>query len=152
MGGVSVNKHSATLNLTLFLWWWTSQADSRWMDAVLDFSSTSRWPVHPWMWLHAIHGFSLTIAMRCFCKDTWKRFQLYFPFTPWRRYQQVHQVRRNYPSSITFSQLWPNSSQLARLFKVTVALSPDLNTVRWSLKWIYRLLFKTTRALVGVLQ
>ncbi len=32
VGGVNVNRHSASLNLTLFLWWWTSQADGRWMD------------------------------------------------------------------------------------------------------------------------
>ncbi len=37
-------------------------------------------------------------------------------------------------SSITFTQLWRNSSQLARLFKVKVALSPDLNTVLWFAK------------------
>ncbi len=44
------------------------------------------------------------------------------------------QVHRNYPSSMTFSQLWRNSSQLARLFKVKVALSPDLNTACWFAK------------------
>ncbi len=63
-----------------------------------------------------------------------KTFQLLFSFYALKKISQVHQVRRNYPSSITFSQLWPNSSQLARLFKVTVALSPDLNTVRWFAK------------------
>ncbi len=46
---------------------------------------------------------------------------------------QVHQVSQNYPSSIPFSQLW-NSSQLARLLKVNVALSPDLNTACWFAK------------------
>ncbi len=42
----------------------------------------------------------------------------------------ISRVHRNYPSSITFSQLWQNSSQLARLFKMKVALSPELNTAR----------------------
>ncbi len=50
-------------------------------------------------------SFSLTIVTLCFRKAPWK----------------VHQVRQNYPSSITFSQLWQNSSQLARLFKVIYA-------------------------------
>lgn len=59
-----------------------------------------------------------------------KTFQLLFSFFALKKISQVHQVRWNYPSSITFSQLWRNSSQLARLFKVKVALSPDLNTVR----------------------
>ncbi len=58
-----------------------------------------------------------------------KTFQLLFSFYALKKISQVHQVRRNYTSSITFSQLWWNSSQLAHLFKVKVALSPDLNTV-----------------------
>ncbi len=56
-----------------------------------------------------------------------KTFPLLFSFYALKKISQVHQVYRNYPSSITFSQLWRNSSQLARLFKVKVALSPDLN-------------------------
>ncbi len=60
-----------------------------------------------------------------------KTFQLLFSFFALKKISQVHQVHRNYPSSITFSQLWWNSSQLARLFKVKVALSPDLNTACW---------------------
>ncbi len=63
-----------------------------------------------------------------------KTFQLLFSFYALKKISQVHQVRRNDPSSITFSQLWRNSSQLARLFKVKVALSPDLNTARWFAK------------------
>ncbi len=82
--------------------------------------------------------------MRCSCKVLWKCFSLYFPFSPWRRkISQVH-----YPSSIAFSQLWRNSFQLARLFKVKVALSPDLNTVHWFAK-IYLSTSEKTRALVG---
>ncbi len=62
-----------------------------------------------------------------------KTFQILFSLFALKKISQVHQVRRNDPSSITFtfSQLWGNSSQLARLFKVKVALSPDLNTARW---------------------
>ncbi len=63
-----------------------------------------------------------------------KMFLLLFSFFALKKISQVHQVRRNYPSSITFSQLWWNSSQLARLFKVKVALSADLNTARWFAK------------------
>ncbi len=63
-----------------------------------------------------------------------KTFELLFYFFVLKKISQVHQVRRYYPSSITFSQLWRNSSQLARLFKVKVALSPDLNTVLWFAK------------------
>ncbi len=63
-----------------------------------------------------------------------KMFQLLFSFYALKKISQVHQVCRNYPSSITFSQLWRNSSQLARLFKVKVALSPDLNTAHWFAK------------------
>ncbi len=63
-----------------------------------------------------------------------KTFQLLFSFFGLKKISQVHQVRRNYPSSITFSQLWRNSSQLAHLFKVKVALSPDLNTAHWFAK------------------
>ncbi len=76
-------------------------------------------------------SFSLTVVMRCFCKVPWKRF--WFLFYALKNISLV-QVHRNYPSSITFSQLWWNSSQLARLFKVKVALSPDLNTARWFAK------------------
>ncbi len=63
-----------------------------------------------------------------------KTFRLLFSIYALKKISQVHQVRRNYPSSITFSQLWRNSCQLARLFKVKVALSPDLNTARWLAK------------------
>ncbi len=62
-----------------------------------------------------------------------KTFQLLFSFFV-LKISQVHQVCLNYPSSVTFSQLWRNSSQLARLFKVKAALSPDLNTVCWFAK------------------
>ncbi len=70
-----------------------------------------------------------------------KPFQLLFSFYS-LKISQVHQVRWNYPSSITFSQVWRNSSQLSLLFKVKVALSPDLNTAADSLDWTYQLLFK----------
>ncbi len=76
-------------------------------------------------------SFSLTVVMRCFCKVPWKRF--WFLFYALKNISLV-QVHRNYPSSITFSQLWWNSSQLACLFKVKVALSPDLNTACWFAK------------------
>ncbi len=57
---------------------------------------------------------------------------------------------QNYPSSITFSQLWWNSSQLARLFKVKVALSPDLNTAHWFAKMdLSASVHKQQGALVG---
>ncbi len=59
-----------------------------------------------------------------------KTFQLLFSFYALKKISQVHQVWRNYPSSSTLSAL-TNSSQLARLFKVKVALSPDLNTALW---------------------
>ncbi len=35
---------STSLNLTLFLWWWTSRPKA----LETDFSRTSRWPVRPW--------------------------------------------------------------------------------------------------------
>ncbi len=57
-----------------------------------------------------------------------KTFMSLFSFFALKKISQVH---RNDPSSITFSQLWWNSSQLARLFKVKVALSHDLNTALW---------------------
>ncbi len=77
-------------------------------------------------------SFSLTIVTRCFCKAPWKRFSFYFPFTPWRRYHRVIKfVEIIHPRSLLVSF---NSSQLARLFKVKVALSPDLNTARWFAK------------------
>ncbi len=83
-------------------------------------------------------SFSLTIVTCCFFKVPWKRFyfilfsiKLLFSFYALKKISQVH---RNYPSLITFSQLWRNSSQLAHLFKVKVALSPDLNTARWFAK------------------
>ncbi len=57
-----------------------------------------------------------------------KTFMPLFSFFALKKISEVHQ---NYPSSITFSPLWWNSSQLARLFKVKVALSHDLNTVLW---------------------
>ncbi len=77
-------------------------------------------------------SFSLTIVTCCFCKAPWKRFSFYFTFFALKKISQVHQVCRNYLSSITFSQLWWNSSQLARLFKVKVALY--LNTAHWFTK------------------
>ncbi len=57
-----------------------------------------------------------------------KTFMPLFSFFALKKISQVH---RNDPSSITFSQLWWNSSQLARLLKVKVALSHDLNTALW---------------------
>ncbi len=75
--------------------------------------------------------FSLTIVTCCFYKVLWTRFSFYFPLGYSMKISQVH---RNYPSSITFSQLWRNSSLRAHLFKVKAALSPDLNTVLWFVK------------------
>ncbi len=63
-----------------------------------------------------------------------KTFQLLFSFYALKKISKAHQVHRNYPSSITFSQLWWNFSQLACLFNVKVALSPDLNTAHWFAK------------------
>ncbi len=72
-----------------------------------------------------------------------KTFQLLFSFFVLKKISQVQQVCWNDPSSITFSSVSlrleysivfafsRNSSQLARLFKVKVALSPDLNTAHW---------------------
>ncbi len=57
-----------------------------------------------------------------------KTFMSLFSFFALKKISEVH---RNDPSSITVSQLWRNSSQLARLFKVKVALSHDLNTALW---------------------
>ncbi len=79
-----------------------------------------------------------------------KTFQLLFSFFALKKISQVHQVCRNYPFSITFSQLWWNSSQIARLFKVKVALSPNLKTVCWFAEMdLSASDKKKTRALVG---
>ncbi len=79
---------------------------------------------------HNTRIFSLTIVTQLLCKALWKRFSFYFPFTPWRRYHRfIKFVEIIHPRSL--SQLWRNSSQLARLFKLNVALSPDRNTARW---------------------
>ncbi len=75
-----------------------------------------------------------SISLHCnalFLQGSMKTSQLLFSFFTLKKISQVHQVCRNDPSSITFSQLWWNSSQLARLFKVKVAMSPDQNTACW---------------------
>ncbi len=60
----------------------------------------------------------------------WKRFSFYFPLRP------EEDITGSSKLSILdhFSQLWRNSSQLVRLFKVKAALSPDLNTACWFAK------------------
>ncbi len=63
-----------------------------------------------------------------------KTFQHLFSFCALKKISQVHQVCRNYPSLITFNQLWRNSSQLVHPFKVNVALSPDLKAACWFAK------------------
>ncbi len=63
----------------------------------------------------------------------WKRFSFYFPLRP---EEDITGSSCCLKLSILdhCSQLWRNSSQLARLFKVKAALSPDLNTARWFAK------------------
>ncbi len=101
------------------------------------------------MWLHAIHrAFFPHHCNTLLLQGSMKPFQLLFSFYS-LKISQVHQVHWNYPSSITFSQVWRNSSQLARLFKVKVALSPDLNTARWFARLDLSASVQTTRALVG---
>ncbi len=78
-----------------------------------------------------------SISLHCnalFLQGSMKTSQLLFSFFTLKKISQVHQVCRNDPSSITFSQLWWNSSQLACLFKVKVAMSPDQNTAHWFIK------------------
>ncbi len=84
-------------------------------------------------------SFSLTSVMRCFrINENKLKDQLrprinenisafIFPFRP----EEDISVSSKLSISITFSQLWRNSSQLAHLFKVKVALSPYLNTAHW---------------------
>ncbi len=73
-----------------------------------------------------------------------KTFELLFSFFALKKISQVHQVHRNDPSSITFSQLWWNSSQLARLFKCSLVTWPEYSAlIRLSAS------SKITRRLVG---
>ncbi len=66
-----------------------------------------------------------------------KTFQVLFSFYALKKISQVHQVCQNYPSLITFSQLWRNSSQLACLFKVKVAKNWLIGNKDpcWLLRW-----------------
>ncbi len=81
---------------------------------------------------HNSWSFSLTIVMPFFCKVPLKRFSFYFPFLPWRSYHRFIRFEIIHPRPLLNS--FDETPQLARLFKVKIALSPDLNTARWFAK------------------
>ncbi len=92
----------------------------------------------------------LTTVTCCFGKVPWKGFRFYFSFYTLKNISRVNQVCWNYPSSITFSQLWRNSSQVAHLFEVTSSLVtwPEYSALI-RLNGLIGFCSKKTRALVG---